>query len=189
MNLKNYINNNINQNLILKLNIKNWNNLPKINKIILNIGISNLIKNKNKLLESLLMIELITNQKPILIKAKKSISVFNIRKGIYNSCKITLRNENMFLFLFKLNKIIFPKLLEFKGFSYNSFNKYGNYSFFFSDLFSFPEIEFKNDLFNEIIGINISIISSLTKINANYLLFSSLQIPFQLKKKKNEKIK
>lgn len=177
-NLQNFYNNNLRSNLLLKTNEKNSMNLPKINKIVLNIGTSSINKNKNKLLESMLALELITGQKAELIKAKKSIATFNLRKNTYMGCKVTLRNKNAYSFIEKLNKIIFPRIQEFKGLSKNSFNKENSYSFSIKNLIVFPEIEYQHELFNQIIGVDISIHMSSNNRDKNLLLLSGLQIPF-----------
>nr|YP_009118093.1 ribosomal protein L5 [Malawimonas californiana]AJF22869.1 ribosomal protein L5 [Malawimonas californiana] len=177
-NLKNYFNYNIRPNMILKLNNKNIMEIPKMNKVILNIGFSNVNKNKNNLLEPMLALELISSQKSKLIKAKKSISTFNLRQGVYTACKVTLCKNNLYDFITRINKTVFPNIQEFKGLPINSFDLQGNYSFSVDNLIIFPEIEFLHELFNKKIGMNVTMnINSKDKKNS-IILLSGLQMPF-----------
>lgn len=179
MNLKTYFKQNIKPNIILKTNENNLMNIPKISKITLNIGVSNVSKNKNNLLEPMLAMEIITGQKPKLVQAKNSISTFNLRKGIYTACKVTLRDDNMYQFISKLNKIVLPKIQDFKGISKNSFDNNGNYSFSIRNLIIFPEIEYQYKKFKQSMGMDISIDIKSRNINGNVLLLSGLQLPYK----------
>lgn len=161
--------------LLLKNKYKNIMKIPKVNKIILNLT----IKSKNKIIEPLIALELITGQKAIIIKAKKSISTFNLRKNMYIASKVTLQNMNMYSFLNKLIFIILPKIREFKGLSLKTIDKKGNYAISINNILIFPEIEYQYDIFNNNYGLDMSILTT-AKINIETkLLLSSLQLPYK----------
>jgi large subunit ribosomal protein L5 len=161
--------------ILLKNKYKNIINIPKINKIIVNIAINS----KNKIIEPLIALEIITGQKAIIIKAKKSISIFNLRKNMYIASKITLQNNNMYSFLYKIIYIILPRIREFKGLSLKTMDKKGNYMMSINNILLFPEIEYQYDVFNNNYGMNISILTTATNNIEAKLLLSALQLPYK----------
>jgi len=175
INLKNNNTNIIRPDLILKLKNKNIMETAHIKKIVLNITINS----KNKIIEPLMMLELISKQKAIIIKAKKSISSFNIRKNQYIACKVTLTNSNMYSFLNQLIHIVFPRIREFKALSLENIDINGNYTLSISNLIVFPEIENQLNLFNKLYGMDITIVTSVKRNLETKLLLSSLQVPFK----------
>ncbi len=127
-----------------KYNYKNVMEVPKLDKIVVNIGCGDATGN-SKLLEAAMKdLELITGQKPIATKSKKSIAGFKLREGQAIGCKVTLRGENMYNFLDKLISITLPRVRDFRGISNKSFDGRGNYTLGLTEQLIFSEIEFDN---------------------------------------------
>lgn len=152
---------------------KNIYQIPRINKILLNISLKDSINNKNKILLTLLLIEKITGQKGIPTKSNKNKIFLRIKKGAIVGCKITLRKYNMFTFLDKLILSVFPKIKNFTSFQLNTKNiNIFNFNIYKKDIFNFLEIEKEFLKFKDIPLINISIQSNAkTRMELFYLLF------------------
>ena len=130
--------------LIKKHNYKNVMEVPKLEKIVVNIGCGDATSN-SKLLEAAMNdLEIITGQKPVATKAKKSIAGFKLRQGQAIGCKVTLRGENMYNFLDKLISITLPRVRDFRGRSNKAFDGRGNYTLGLTEQLIFPEIEYDN---------------------------------------------
>ncbi len=130
--------------LIAKHNYKNKEEVPKLEKIVVNIGCGDATGN-SKLLEGAMKdLEIITGQKPVATKAKKSIAGFKLRQGQAIGCKVTLRGENMYNFLDKLISITLPRVRDFRGISNKAFDGRGNYTLGLTEQLIFPEIEYDN---------------------------------------------
>ena len=128
--------------MIKKFGYKNIMEVPKLDKIVVNIGVGE-AKENAKVLESAVMdLEIITGQKPIVTKAKKSIANFKIREGMSIGCKVTLRGEKMYDFLDRLVNLALPRVRDFRGVNPNSFDGRGNYSLGIKEQLIFPEIEY-----------------------------------------------
>ncbi|MBQ9072626.1 MAG: 50S ribosomal protein L5 [Bacilli bacterium] len=128
--------------LMSKHNYKNVMEVPKLDKIVVNIGCGDATTN-SKLLEGAMKdLEIITGQKPIATKAKKSIAGFKLREGQAIGCKVTLRGENMYNFLDKLISITLPRVRDFRGISNKAFDGRGNYTLGLTEQLIFPEIEY-----------------------------------------------
>ena len=128
--------------LMSKHNYKNIMEVPKLEKIVVNIGCGDATTN-SKLLEGAMRdLEIITGQKPVATKAKKSIAGFKIREGQAIGCKVTLRGENMYNFLDKLISITLPRVRDFRGISNKAFDGRGNYTLGLTEQLIFPEIEY-----------------------------------------------
>lgn len=128
--------------LMSKHNYKNVMEVPKLEKIVVNIGCGDATTN-SKLLEGAMKdLEIITGQKPIATKAKKSIAGFKLRAGQAIGCKVTLRGENMYNFLDKLISITLPRVRDFRGISNKAFDGRGNYTLGLTEQLIFPEIEY-----------------------------------------------
>lgn len=166
--------------LLTKLNVKNINDIPKIEKIVLNLGLKEASINKNKILPPFFAIQLITGQKPILTQAKKSIATFKLRKHSYTGLKVVLRNELMYDFLLRLNTIILPNEKEFQAFNNKNLDQNGNLNFGLKNIYTFPEIDkqFDNNKLSDSFGLNISIVTSCKDKNASKILLSSFGLPF-----------
>lgn len=169
--------------LLTKCNVKNEYEIPKITKIVINMGLKELITNKNHILPAFFALFLITGQKPIPTKAKKSIAMFKLRKGFFSGLKITLRGELMYHFLFKLIMIILPKNKDFKKFTVKQFDKNGNFSLGVKNIFLFPEIEKQLDN-NQLVkpyGFDISIVTNSKDFETSKSLINLLGIPLKNK--------
>ena len=130
--------------LTKKHNYKNVMEVPKLEKIVVNIGCGDATSN-SKLLEAAMNdLETITGQKPVATKAKKSIAGFKLRQGQAIGCKVTLRGENMYNFLDKLISITLPRVRDFRGISNKAFDGRGNYTLGLTEQLIFPEIEYDN---------------------------------------------
>ena len=128
--------------LMSKHNYKNVMEVPKLEKIVVNIGCGDATTN-SKLLEAAMKdLEAITGQKPVATKAKKSIAGFKLREGQAIGCKVTLRGENMYNFLDKLISITLPRVRDFRGISNKAFDGRGNYTLGLTEQLIFPEIEY-----------------------------------------------
>ena len=180
MSFKDFYNNEVKKKLIEELKLQNAMEVPKVKKIVVNVGAGEAVSNKEVLEKIKEQIGLITSQRPIVTKARKSVSAFKIRKGLPIGVKVTLRDKRMFSFLEKLVKIVIPRLRDFKGITENSIDQHGNLSFGFTEQIIFPEIDF--DKIDKIRGLEVTIVTSARDRNKGKKLFEMLGIPF----KKNE---
>lgn len=127
-----------------KLGYKNINEVPRLDKIVINMGIGSLIqKSKSKTPLEVLQKDMIAicGQKPLVTKARKSIASFHIRRGQQVGLKVTLRGKRMYDFLYKVVSVVLPRIRDFRGLSGKQFDRYGNYSFSVPDQGIFPEID------------------------------------------------
>ena len=170
-------NNKISSNLMSKLNLKSKYEVPKIKKIILNMGIGE-GKDDSKLIDKAQEdLTLITGQKAVKTKSKKAISGFKIRAGMPLGAMVTLRNKIMYEFLDRLINIAIPRIRDFRGLSPNSFDGNGNYSFGIKEHIIFPEINF--DKIDKVRGMDITICTSSSNNNAALQLLKSFNMPFK----------
>ena len=163
--------------LISKHNYKNIMEVPRLEKIVVNIGCGDATSN-SKLLEAAMKdLELITGQKPVATKAKKSIAGFKLREGQAIGCKVTLRGENMYNFLDKLISITLPRVRDFRGISNKAFDGRGNYTLGLTEQLIFPEIEYDDVV--KVRGMDIVFVTS-AKTNAEALdLLQGFGMPFK----------
>tara|TARA_B100001029_G_C14939395_1_gene382311 strand:- start:183 stop:746 length:564 start_codon:yes stop_codon:yes gene_type:complete len=187
--MKNYIprlynvyKNDIKPSLMKKLDIKNSMKLPKIEKIVLNIGMGEARDNKNSLSQAIDELTLITGQKPVVTKAKNAISNFKTRVGDPVGVKTTLRGVKMYEFLDRFISISSPRIRDFRGFSSKGFDGRGNYNFGISEQIIFPEIDY--DKVNSIRGMNITIVTNSDIDNYAYELLLSFGFPINKIEKK-----
>ena len=129
--------------MIKKFGYKNIMEVPKLDKIVVNIGVGEAKENAKVLESAVRDLEIITGQKPIVTKAKKSIANFKIREGMSIGCKVTLRGEKMYDFLDRLVNLALPRVRDFRGVNPNSFDGRGNYSLGIKEQLIFPEIEYE----------------------------------------------
>ena len=163
--------------LMSKHNYKNVMEVPKLEKIVVNIGCGDATSN-SKLLEAAMRdLEAITGQKPVATKAKKSIAGFKLREGQAIGCKVTLRGENMYNFLDKLISITLPRVRDFRGISNKAFDGRGNYTLGLTEQLIFPEIEY--DSVVKVRGMDIVFVTS-AKTDAEALdLLQGFGMPFK----------
>ena len=163
--------------LMSKHNYKNVMEVPKLEKIVVNIGCGDSTTN-SKLLEAAMRdLEAITGQKPVATRAKKSIAGFKLREGQAIGCKVTLRGENMYNFLDKLISITLPRVRDFRGISNKAFDGRGNYTLGLTEQLIFPEIEYDDVV--KVRGMDIVFVTS-AKTNAEALdLLQGFGMPFK----------
>lgn len=150
--------------------------VPRIVKIVINVGFGSPNYNK-KVMENIVSeLSLISGQKPIVINAKKSIAGFKIRQGVPIGCKVTLRNNRMYDFFDKLLSIILPRVRDFRGLSLKSFDGRGNYSFGIKEQIVFPEVDY--DKVDAIRGMDISIITTSRNNKNCEMLLRAFGFPF-----------
>ena len=153
---------------------------PKLEKVVINIGVGDATKNSKLLEESVKELTAITGQKPVVTKAKKSIASFKLREGMPIGCKVTLRGERMYEFLDKLVSISLPRVRDFHGVNDNAFDGRGNYTLGIKEQLIFPEINFDN--IKKIRGMDIVIVTTANTDEEGRALLSLLGMPFYKKK-------
>ena len=160
-----------------KFKFKNSYMAPKIEKVVLNMGLG-IDGNDNKIIKSCEEdLAKITGQKPILTKFKKSISNFKTRKGTNSGLKVTLRKDKMYEFIDRLVNIALPRIKDFRGLSDKGFDKFGNYTFGVKEHIIFPEVNF--DKAEKIRGLDITIVISSLKKEHSFELLKKLNFPFK----------
>ena len=150
---------------------------PKVEKIVLNIGVGDAVSNSKLLDEAVNELTLITGQKPVITRAKKSIAGFKLREGAPIGCKVTLRGERMYEFLDKLVNISLPRVRDFRGVSNNSFDGRGNYTLGIKEQLIFPEINF--DKVNKLRGMDIVFVTTAKSDEEGRELLAQLGMPFK----------
>ena len=166
--------------LMSKLSLKNKHDVPKINKIILNMGLGEDASDGKKLKACTDDMSLIAGQKPIVTKFKKSISNFKTRKGSNAGVKVTLRAQKMYEFVDRLINIALPRIKDFRGLSSKGIDKSYNYSFAIKDHIVFPEVNF--DKVDKIRGLDITIVTSSNSKEGTLELLKEFNFPLNEKK-------
>ena len=152
-----------------KFNYSSVMEIPKLEKIVLNMGVGEVKENAKALESAIRDMEMITGQKAIVTKAKKAIATFKIRQGMNIGCKVTLRGEKMYTFLDKFISVALPRVRDFRGVNPNSFDGRGNYSMGVKEQLIFPEIEY--DKVDKIRGMDIIFVTTAkTDVEAKELL-------------------
>ncbi len=160
---------------------KNIYQVPKIEKITLNIGVGRAIENPRLLEVAVETLTTIAGQKPVVTRAKKAISNFKLRKGHAIGAMVTLRRQRMWDFLDRLVYIALPRVRDFRGLSPNSFDGRGNYNFGIKEQIIFPEIDY--DKVDIILGMNITIVTTAKNDEEAYKLLDRLGFPFRKRNK------
>ena len=162
--------------LIKQFNYKSVMQIPKIEKVVVNVGCSE-AKDNSKVIDSVISdIEQITGQHPIVCKAKKSVANFKLREGQPIGVKVTLRGERMYEFIERLFEVALPRVRDFHGINGNSFDGRGNYSFGIKEQLIFPEIEY--DKIDALRGMDISFVTTATTDEEAKALLKALGAPF-----------
>jgi large subunit ribosomal protein L5 len=181
MNIKNTLqeqyNKEIAKSLKTELGIKNVHAVPKLSKIILNMGVKDAIADKKNMEKGAEVLTQITGQKPKVMKAKKSIASFKLREGEQIALMVTLRGKRMYDFYQKLTTIVFPRFRDFHGVKPSSFDGRGNYTLGFSESAVFPEID--PSKIDKIQGFEISIVTTAANNEQGYALLKALGMPFK----------
>ena len=162
--------------LMKKFNYKSIMQVPKLDKIVINIGLGDLKENPKALENAMNDLSQITGQRPIVTKAKKSIAAFKLREGVNIGCKVTLRSDKMYDFAYKLFNVALPRVRDFRGVSNNSFDGRGNYSMGVKEQLIFPEIEY--DKVDKLRGMDIIFVTTKTDEESRELL-KLLGMPFK----------
>ena len=163
--------------LMEKFGYKSTMQIPKLEKIVINMGVGE-AKDNQKVLESAVAdLQLISGQKPILTRAKKSVANFKIRENMALGCKVTLRGAKMFEFADKLMSIALPRVRDFRGVSDRAFDGRGNYTLGIKEQLIFPEIEF--DTVVKVRGMDIVFVTTANTNEEAFDLLSGLGIPFK----------
>ena len=163
--------------LMEKYGYKSVMQCPKVEKVVLNIGVGDATTNSKALDDAVAELTLIAGQKPVITKAKKSIAGFKLREGMPIGCKVTLRGEKMYEFLDILMNISLPRVRDFRGVSKNAFDGRGNYTLGVKEQLIFPEINF--DKVNKLRGMDIVIVTTATTDAEGRELLTQLGMPFQ----------
>lgn len=163
--------------LMKKFNYKSVMQVPKLEKIVINIGLGDVKENPKSLENAVAELAMITGQKPIITKAKKSIAAFKLREGANVGCKVTLRQDKMYDFAYKLFNLALPRVRDFRGLPKNSFDGRGNYSLGIKEQLIFPEIEY--DKIDKTRGMDIILVTSANTDEEARELLSLLGMPFR----------
>lgn len=162
--------------LMNKFNYSSVMEVPKIEKVIINIGLGEAIQNPKLLDEAMAELTQIAGQKPVVTRARKSIANFKLREGMPIGCKVTLRADKMYEFLDKLMNISLPRVRDFRGVSKTAFDGRGNYTLGIKEQIIFPEINF--DKVNKVRGMDIVIVTTAKTNEEGYALLEEMGMPF-----------
>jgi large subunit ribosomal protein L5 len=162
--------------LMGKLNVKNKHEVPKIEKVILNMGLGEDASDGKKLKSCVDDMALISGQKAIITKFKKSISNFKTRKGFNAGVKVTLRSYKMYEFIDRLVNIALPRIKDFRGLSSKGFDKFGNYTFGIKEQIIFPEVSFERA--DKVRGLDIVVVIKALNKDHSFALLEKMNFPF-----------
>ena len=163
--------------LIEKFEYKSVMQAPKVEKIVVNMGVGEAVSNAKALDKAVEELQIITGQKPLITKAKKSIAGFRLREGMPIGAKVTLRGERMYEFLDKLVTVSLPRVRDFHGVSKKAFDGRGNYTLGVKEQLIFPEVDY--DLVDKVRGLNIVIVTTANTDEESRELLTQLGMPFQ----------
>jgi large subunit ribosomal protein L5 len=156
---------------------KNKHSLPKLEKIVVNMGVGKAIQDKTKMEQSANQLAQITGQKPLITKAKKSISGFRLRQGMEIGCKVTLRGLRMYEFLDRLISVALPRIRDFRGVNPKSFDGHGNYNLGLAEQLVFPEIDPDKVSFTQ--GMDIAFVTTAKNDEEARALLREFGMPFR----------
>ena len=160
-----------------KFNYKNVMEIPKIDKVVINMGVGEAANDKKHLESALENLTVIAGQKPVVTKARQSVASFKIREGWPLGCKVTLRGNKMYDFIERLINIAIPRERDFRGLNPKSFDQQGNYSFGIKEQIIFPEINYDN--IDNIRGMDVCINTSAKSTEHAKALLKALDFPFK----------
>ena len=162
--------------LMKKFEYKSTMQVPKLEKIVINIGLGDTKENPKSLENAMNDLSIITGQKPVITKARKSIAAFKLREGVNVGCKVTLRSDKMYDFAYKLFNVALPRVRDFRGVSGNSFDGRGNYSMGIKEQLIFPEIEY--DKVDKLRGMDIIFVTTANSDEEAKELLKLMGMPF-----------
>ncbi len=167
----------VRKSLIEKFGYSNVHQVPKLEKVVINMSVGDAIANGKILDVAVKELETISGQKPVITKAKKSIAAFKLREGMSIGCKVTLRGQRMYVFLDKLFNIVLPRIRDFRGLSRKSFDGRGNYNLGLKEQLVFPEINF--DRVEKARGMDIVIVTSARTDEEATEFLTQMGLPLQ----------
>ncbi|EKB58574.1 50S ribosomal protein L5 [Falseniella ignava] len=163
--------------LVEQFNYTSVMEVPKIEKIVINMGVGDAVSNAKNLEKAVDELTLLSGQKPVITKAKKSIAGFRLRDGMPIGCKVTLRGERMYDFLDKLISVSLPRVRDFQGISNKAFDGRGNYTLGVKEQLIFPEISYDN--VDRVRGMDIVIVTTANSDEESHALLKELGMPFR----------
>ena len=163
--------------LIKTFSYKNVMQVPRLEKVVLNMGLGEAIQNIKLLDSATAELQLIAGQHPVITRAKKSIAAFKLREGMPIGCMVTLRRNRMYDFFYKLVNVALPRVRDFRGISGKAFDGRGNYSLGIKEHIIFPEIDY--DKIDKIKGLNISVVTSAQNDEEGKELLRLMGMPFR----------
>jgi large subunit ribosomal protein L5 len=163
--------------LVKEFDYKNPMQVPKMDKIVVNLGLGEAVSNVKIIDGAVQEMAMITGQKPVITKAKKSIATFKLRQGMPIGCSVTLRKEVMYEFFDRLVNVALPKVRDFRGISQSAFDGRGNYSIGLHEQIIFPEIEY--DKIEKVKGMNITIVTTARTDEEARVLLKLMGVPFK----------
>ena len=163
--------------LMKKFQYKSIMQVPKLDKVVINIGLGDTKENPKSLENAMNDLTQITGQRPMITKAKKSIAAFKLREGANVGCKVTLRSDKMYDFVYKLFNVALPRVRDFRGVSADSFDGRGNYSMGIKEQLIFPEIEY--DKIDRLRGMDIIFVTTAETDEEAKELLTLLGMPFK----------
>ena len=163
--------------LMKKFNYKSIMQVPKLDKIVINIGLGDIKENPKSLENAMNDLMQITGQRPVVTKARKSIAAFKLREGVNVGCKVTLRSDKMYDFAYKLFNVALPRVRDFRGVSANSFDGRGNYAMGVKEQLIFPEIEY--DKVDKLRGMDIIFVTTAHSDEEAKELLKLMGMPFK----------
>jgi large subunit ribosomal protein L5 len=175
--LKEYYERTIRPQLVERFGYKNPMQVPRLEKIVLNMGVGEAVADRKKLENAMRDMALIAGQKPVPCRARKSVANFKVRKGMAIGCKVTLRRERMYEFLDRLINIALPRVRDFRGVPDKAFDGRGNYAFGIKEQIIFPEINF--DEVDEVRGMDIIICTTAETNEEAKALLAAFNMPFR----------
>ena len=174
--LEEHYHKNIHPTMVEKFNYKNKFEVPKLTKVVINIGVGEAVKDSKKINSAIKEITAISGQKPVVTRAKKAIATFKLREGMPIGVKVTLRKSHMYEFIDRLINVALPRVRDFRGLNGKSFDGNGNYSLGLKEQIVFPEIDYDN--IDTIRGMDICVVTSAKSDEEGKELLKNFDFPF-----------
>ena len=174
--LEEHYHKNIHPSMVEKFNYKNKFEVPKLTKVVINIGVGEAVKDSKKIDSAIKEITAISGQKPVITRAKKAIATFKLREGMPIGVKVTLRKSHMYEFIDRLINVALPRVRDFRGLNGKSFDGNGNYSLGLKEQIVFPEINYDN--IDTIRGMDISVVTTAKSDEEGKELLKNFDFPF-----------
>lgn len=174
--LEEHYHKNIHPSMVEKFKYKNKFEVPKLTKVVINIGVGEAVKDSKKIDSAIKEITAISGQKPVITRAKKAIATFKLREGMPIGVKVTLRKSHMYEFIDRLINVALPRVRDFRGLNGKSFDGNGNYSLGLKEQIVFPEIDYDN--IDTIRGMDICVVTSAKSDEEGKELLKNFDFPF-----------